>query len=220
MKRNRPLGISLVEILVVMGIVVVLVALSFPVTQTMKAYSLRAKCASNLRGLGVGLSSYISEHDGKLIPAYQGSYGYWFNEIAPYMGGGTIDWAKEIYPAWLQCPSKPGRCGYGWNYFHFGQNTYSATNAANSRIVQATKLANTIIIGDSADDPEAQKVEHFVIYGTLKKLAKRHAGGTGNYLFLDGHVAPMTPAQVNEELPRIFEKYEGQKQDLLEMKSS
>jgi len=219
MKRRKPRGISLTEILVAIGIVAILAAILFPLAKTMQAYSLRAKCASNLRGLGGGLFAYAGEHTGQLIPAYQGSFGYWFNELAPYMGGGTLDWAKDVYPAWLQCPSKPGKCGYGWNYFHFGQNTYSATNAAYSRTAQITKPSNTIIIGDSADDPEAPKVEHFVIYGTLKKLAKRHAGGTANYLFLDGHVASMTPEQVNEELPRIFEKYEGQKNDLLQMKN-
>lgn len=219
MKRSDKMGVSLVEILVAIAILAIVVALSFPLGKTMQAYSLRAKCASNLKSLGAGLSAYVSEHNGQLIPAYQGSFGYWFNEIAPYMGGDVPDWSKDIYPAWLQCPSKPGKCGYGWNYFHFGQNTYSATNAAFSRAVQATKPANTIIIGDSADDPNAQKVEQFVIYGTLKKLAKRHAGGTANYLFLDGHVASMTPEQVDAELPRIFEKYEGQKKDLLEMKA-
>lgn len=218
--REGRSAFSLIEILIAIGIMVVLVAVAFPSLRSSMEASAKIKCNNNLRGLGVGLGSYINDHNGSLIPAYQGGYGYWFNEIAPYMESKEeLNWTNNIYPSWLQCPLKHNQCGYGWNYFHFGHNTYSITNSSFARFLQVTEPTRTIIIGDSADDPNAAKSEHYVIYGTKLRLAKRHSGGSGNYLFFDGHVESMTPEQLSKQLPRIFEKYPGQKKDLLEAKN-
>ncbi len=215
--RNRG-AFTLVEVLISIALIAILGSVIYGASTTAMAVTKRSKCAANLKSLGNGLGAYVADHDGSFIPAYQGSFGYWFNELAPYMSGGELDWTKGIYPPWLQCPSKPGLCGYGWNYAAFGQNTSTQTKASYAKIVQVTEPSRTIIMGDSADDPEASRTEHFVIYGTYKKLPKRHFLGTGNYLYVDGHIATMTPDQTEEGLPRSFEKYQGQKNDLLEQK--
>lgn len=51
-------GFSLTELLVVTGVVVVLIGLLFPVLSLVRQHGLQAKCASNLRQIGLGLEIY------------------------------------------------------------------------------------------------------------------------------------------------------------------
>lgn len=60
---ERRKGFTLLELLVVLSIVAVLAALLMPVTRRVRARSQAVACVSNLRQLGMGLQSYLSEND-------------------------------------------------------------------------------------------------------------------------------------------------------------
>jgi prepilin-type N-terminal cleavage/methylation domain-containing protein len=75
-------GFTLVELLVVMGIIATLVAILLPVMGVAREAANRAACLSNLRQIGTGLQQYASaNHD--LVPlgttgdALQENYGVW-----------------------------------------------------------------------------------------------------------------------------------------------
>ena len=61
-------GFTLVEILVVIGIIIVLAGLIVPAVLRAREAARRAECASNLRQLGLALTKYADDHDGE-IPA-------------------------------------------------------------------------------------------------------------------------------------------------------
>lgn len=61
LRRRR--GFSLVEILVVVGIVVLLVAILLPVISSVKASSRTSVCSSNLRQLGQAIELYSQDND-------------------------------------------------------------------------------------------------------------------------------------------------------------
>jgi prepilin-type N-terminal cleavage/methylation domain-containing protein/prepilin-type processing-associated H-X9-DG protein len=95
---------TLVELLVVIGIIAILVGILLPALTKAKQQAQEAQCESNLRQWGIGVASYIDQYGGSLpykgpdgtsppgfAPA-NGVIGFddpslWFNAIPPYVGG-------------------------------------------------------------------------------------------------------------------------------------
>lgn len=65
MKKHR--GFTLVELLVVLAIVAALAGIGIPLTRSVIGKSREASCLNNLRSLGVGLQSYLQDHN-NLMP--------------------------------------------------------------------------------------------------------------------------------------------------------
>ncbi len=63
---RRRAGFTLIEIIVVIGILAVLGVLLFPAVRRVIATSQATKCASNLRQIGVGFSLFAAEHSNTL----------------------------------------------------------------------------------------------------------------------------------------------------------
>ena len=65
-RRRERGGFSLVELLVVIGIIAVLIALLFPVFGKVREQARRTKCLSNLRTIGQSLFVYANNHKDRL----------------------------------------------------------------------------------------------------------------------------------------------------------
>ncbi|GIW99431.1 MAG: prepilin-type N-terminal cleavage/methylation domain-containing protein [Pirellulaceae bacterium] len=66
-KQQKPLGFTLVEVLVVIAIIGVLVGLLVPAVQAAREAARRAQCQNNLHQLGIAMHNYHSAHQ-KLPP--------------------------------------------------------------------------------------------------------------------------------------------------------
>jgi prepilin-type N-terminal cleavage/methylation domain-containing protein/prepilin-type processing-associated H-X9-DG protein len=69
---TRRRGFTLIEVLVVMAIITILVAITFPMIFTAREAARRRVCMSNLRQVGMALQMYAADHWGRLPPMPHG----------------------------------------------------------------------------------------------------------------------------------------------------
>jgi prepilin-type N-terminal cleavage/methylation domain-containing protein/prepilin-type processing-associated H-X9-DG protein len=133
-RRTSGSGFTLVELLVVIGIIALLISVLLPALQSARAQANNVKCASNIRQLVTALNMYASEWKGKYPPNILGTnptaYGIkqeWYdtNRIGKYLprtgyfvnGTGDIDRYSIATPT-MYCPTMQGIVGpdLGRNY--------------------------------------------------------------------------------------------------------
>ncbi|HWE95593.1 MAG TPA: prepilin-type N-terminal cleavage/methylation domain-containing protein [Tepidisphaeraceae bacterium] len=89
-RTSRNVGFTLVELLVVIGIIALLISILLPALQRAREHANQVKCASNMRQIGQSLAMYVIENKNYLpIPPLVGEVGtnyYW--EAYPMAGDG------------------------------------------------------------------------------------------------------------------------------------
>ena len=101
---------TLVELLVVVGIIAVLIAIMMPALNKAREQANRVKCAANLRSIGQALTMYVL--DSRHYPGCDVSRGMmmsrcavWPTRLRPFLGGG-----RRVF----HCPSRPSE--FEWPY--------------------------------------------------------------------------------------------------------
>jgi len=131
-------AVSLIEVLVVIGVVLLMLAVLVPSLSQAREQARRVQCANNLRQWGAALQAYRNDYR-DYLPT-EGTYldinkpHTWFNVLPPYLHAPAY---KEVerqgklikeFPAlhvWI-CPAKnltdAYKSGSGQNQFHYGMN--------------------------------------------------------------------------------------------------
>jgi prepilin-type N-terminal cleavage/methylation domain-containing protein/prepilin-type processing-associated H-X9-DG protein len=106
-------GFTMIELMMVVGIIAVLIALLLPAVQAAREAARRMQCYNNLLQLGVALGNYASTHHvfppgvvndkGPISELPQGYHHGWTVQILPFLQQGNlyrrIDFRKGVYAA-------------------------------------------------------------------------------------------------------------------------
>ena len=166
---------SLVELLVVIAIIAIIASLLMPALSRAKGKAGDTKCINNLKQLGIALTIYTDEHDGKLPSAERRpTTPVDTNNILPrivdvlsnHVGGAL---------AVFECPKD------NFNWFKNEGSSYEWNYAANNQPIE--------VPGTIAGVPiTAERARLMYDYENF------HPGGTNktkNVLYGDGHVEPI-----------------------------
>ena len=88
---SRLAGFTLVELLVVIGIIALLISILLPALNKARKASLDLKCLSNLRQLSLGVNMYVNANRGVFPMHAMSLHSNWDRAIAPYIGFKSSD---------------------------------------------------------------------------------------------------------------------------------
>ena len=206
--RPRRAGFSLVELIVVIGVITLLIALLMPALRSARESARTVRCASQLRVIGQGIFAYASNNHG-YSPPWGAAFRVdtsgsplsrgWPAALARYTG------AKADAPLY-HCPSFP-QDDRTVNYFLTAHWEHLQTPEAHAVSLSRVRTATAFLLAAEATAPRA----YVPPFGTLnapedntdkddsghRDLAffgeaggyNMHRAGN-NVLFADGHVRP------------------------------
>jgi len=115
MSKLRERGFTLIEMLVVIGIIAVLAAIIIPVYSRAQERARQADCTAHLHAIGIALRMYRQEHH-----AYPSAY----NPVNPTHPGGLAELYQSGYLSnfkALRCPDDPDSDNPDQNYSSYDQ---------------------------------------------------------------------------------------------------
>jgi prepilin-type N-terminal cleavage/methylation domain-containing protein/prepilin-type processing-associated H-X9-DG protein len=207
---------TLVELLVVIGIIAVLVAILLPALSRARASANTAKCLSNMRNMQVAHWMYVNDHKGRLVQAGLSHGGHtssepvaWVTTLQPYFQDHLLHrcpadhsphWPGQGTPVPGTAPQQFRRTSYGINNFldhHLCPwgGPYLKINqvrspAATVQFVEMTEVGEFA----GADHPHVENWAGNAPVQAARHLATSVHGGprqswtsVANYGFLDGH---------------------------------
>ncbi len=110
--RSGRRAFTLVELLVVVGIITALIAILLPALGRVREHANQLKCAGNLRSIGQGLTMYVQQYrhnpglEAQEFTPTPTDAAVWPARLRPFVGG-----SRDVF----YCPSQDERCRWSDN---------------------------------------------------------------------------------------------------------
>jgi prepilin-type N-terminal cleavage/methylation domain-containing protein/prepilin-type processing-associated H-X9-DG protein len=210
---RRPAGFTLVEILVVIGIIVLLAALAFPAYRSTINSAKSAEAVSNLKQIGVMVGNYAADNGNRLPPGRQSGTGFFFQQmLAQHAGlwrqGQTPGLPEVFFDPCLNSNPLPQH-----PFGSFGVNTalvpVSTFQAQGSPMVTIANPSQKVIMASTSPGLisasyssswmlEGAKFAQQGISASIFAPDPRNAGAAAS-LFVDGHVERLDVKNMDKE---------------------
>jgi len=220
MKRRRRRAFTLVELLVVIGIIAVLVGVLLPAMSGARDVARTTSCLGNLRQLALAAQHYVITNRGQFPVARWGGDNWDFSIVNCKPVPGLL-WRGQTDLRIQQCPSFDGKAnsldpytGYNYNTSYVGHGQ-GETVESPARLAQVRDPSRTALFGDGEFYNGANKFmrapfPHAGDQTTTTRAAGtqgyRHSGHTTNVAFCDGHAESWRDRYVKtipSEMPKV-----------------
>jgi len=184
MRRQKCTGFTLVELLVVIGIIAVLISILLPALSKARDAANTVACASNLRQIGQGFTMYVQDGPNRgYLPApwYTGANWpreFWYGALQPYLlnrkpdsvsGFGSANYPysfDELY----RCPAKLNwnistgstqttQVSYGMNQF----DPWSPTGSKGRRCVKYNQVVDCTLSTTNPGYPTTKEITRIAL---------------------------------------------------------
>jgi prepilin-type N-terminal cleavage/methylation domain-containing protein/prepilin-type processing-associated H-X9-DG protein len=229
MRRQAARAFTLVELLVVIGIIAVLIALLMPALSAARSQAMTVRCAGNLADVGRAMHQYANDFKGKVprgyyySPYYQQGYILWAEALSRYVGR-PVDEANmtaardpimaqqfrhiDVY----QCPVFPN----DEQAVDYVINSWIAGGGDDGALINITKLKRSSEIVYLTEANVNREVERFGFHDVwapahlpcdvngkvqpeARVLNDERHRGQAQILYTDWHVAPKYWKEVKKE---------------------
>ena len=218
MRAHSTRAFTLVELLVVIGIIVILIGLLLPTVTAAREQSKSVQCLSNLRQMGIAAHAYIVANGGYYPLSNYKAENWDFSLIGGKLVPGLL-WCTggrgKTDVRIQQCPSFEGKSntmsgdpytGYNYNTSYIGGELVASTLRPSAKASQVRQPSRTAMFGDGQYSAGANKYMRAPFFAPTESHVSRGAGTQGfrhrgktNVCFCDGHAESLGERFVKKE---------------------